>query len=240
MPILPRFFLVTTQSGVTSMSINFDGAKEVAVPVMGHPFAWTTTVECPNASWTFYYNNGYIVTLRGPLSATLSIVFTAPQPPPPTANGANGPVQPPAVPYSMAVRIDAISFNAEKHEKAVRVEAIQGMAVHRTRTPKMMSMKPDPSIAGGTAASASPGAVSTGTTIANSAESTPVMEHGHPPGNSVGSAANGGGDVMVISYERATIPLEPVNAFGIPQATMRCLEVRSCSPLFELKVSRSI
>ena len=28
--------------------------------------------------------------------------------------------------------------------------------------------------------------------------------------------------------ERAIIPTEPINAFGIPQATMRCLEV--CSP----------
>ena len=28
------------------------------------------------------------------------------------------------------------------------------------------------------------------------------------------------------SIERAIIPTEPINAFGIPQATMRCLEVR--------------
>ena len=36
-----------------------------------------------------------------------------------------------------------------------------------------------------------------------------------------------------VTIERASIPGEPVNAFGIPQATMRCLEVRlalfSCS-----------
>lgn len=30
-----------------------------------------------------------------------------------------------------------------------------------------------------------------------------------------------------VHYEQASIPGEPVNAFGIPQATMRCLEVRS-------------
>ena len=30
-----------------------------------------------------------------------------------------------------------------------------------------------------------------------------------------------------IIYERAFIPADPVNAFGIPQATMRCLEVGS-------------
>jgi hypothetical protein len=28
-----------------------------------------------------------------------------------------------------------------------------------------------------------------------------------------------------IHYERSSIPAEPVNAFGVPQATMRCLEV---------------
>lgn len=30
-----------------------------------------------------------------------------------------------------------------------------------------------------------------------------------------------------VFYEQASIPGEPVNAFGIPQATMRCLEVSS-------------
>lgn len=34
-------------------------------------------------------------------------------------------------------------------------------------------------------------------------------------------------DEEKIVIERATIPAEPVNAFGIPQATMRCLEVPS-------------
>lgn len=33
-----------------------------------------------------------------------------------------------------------------------------------------------------------------------------------------------------VMYERASIPQEPVNAFGIPQATMRCLEVSSPAP----------
>jgi hypothetical protein len=31
-----------------------------------------------------------------------------------------------------------------------------------------------------------------------------------------------------VTIERASIPGEPVNAFGIPQATMRCLEVSGC------------
>ena len=53
-----------------------------------------------------------------------------------------------------------------------------------------------------------------------------------------------------IHYERSSIPGEPVNAFGIPQATMRCLEVcvrtrvppvddcsRFSSPTFQLAES---
>ncbi len=35
-----------------------------------------------------------------------------------------------------------------------------------------------------------------------------------------------------IVIDRATIPVEPVNAFGIPQATMRCLEVSDFSEIF--------
>lgn len=31
-----------------------------------------------------------------------------------------------------------------------------------------------------------------------------------------------------VIYERVSLPSEPVNAFGIPQATMRCLEVGFC------------
>jgi len=34
-----------------------------------------------------------------------------------------------------------------------------------------------------------------------------------------------------VHYERSSIPGEPVNAFGIPQATMRCLEVCVCPRL---------
>jgi hypothetical protein len=33
-----------------------------------------------------------------------------------------------------------------------------------------------------------------------------------------------------VTIDRASIPGEPVNAFGIPQATMRCLEVRFSFP----------
>lgn len=46
----------------------------------------------------------------------------------------------------------------------------------------------------------------------------------HTPGmNGMGSQPDRTQDR--VHYERSSIPGEPVNAFGIPQATMRCLEV---------------
>jgi hypothetical protein len=43
-----------------------------------------------------------------------------------------------------------------------------------------------------------------------------------------------------VTIERASIPGEPVNAFGIPQATMRCLEVRFTLSFVYLKLSRTL
>jgi LIM-domain binding protein len=43
-----------------------------------------------------------------------------------------------------------------------------------------------------------------------------------------------------VTIERASIPGEPVNAFGIPQATMRCLEVRCALTSVSLKLSRTL
>ncbi|EJD00833.1 uncharacterized protein FOMMEDRAFT_89101, partial [Fomitiporia mediterranea MF3/22] len=206
MPILHRFFLVTAQSGVSSMSFNFEGAKER----MG-PTAYTLYVESLTASWTFYYLNGYIVTLRGPFNATVVIVPNPPAiPPPPTgANGAQPQPQPPHMPYTL--KIDTISFDAQKHEKALRVECIHGRRSDPVqRTPKMM-MKMESSPAG-----------SSTSTIA-SASGAEGGVGGTPAFEDEKAGAGGGGD-MVVHFERATIPSEPVNAFGIPQATMRCLE----------------
>ncbi|EIM85512.1 uncharacterized protein STEHIDRAFT_37377, partial [Stereum hirsutum FP-91666 SS1] len=62
-PILPRFFLVTSQSGVKSMTLSLDGARE-RLYAANH-----AVVECVGAIWTYKYTNGYTVTLRGPLTA---------------------------------------------------------------------------------------------------------------------------------------------------------------------------
>ncbi|KAI0034401.1 LIM-domain binding protein, partial [Vararia minispora EC-137] len=64
-PVIPRFFLVTSQSGVKSMTLSFDGARErVSSPLQAD-------VHCVAAVWTYRYYNGYTVTLRGPLVAQL-------------------------------------------------------------------------------------------------------------------------------------------------------------------------
>ncbi|KZP02463.1 hypothetical protein FIBSPDRAFT_669908, partial [Athelia psychrophila] len=62
-PILPRFFLVTAQSGVKSMSLSLDGARERLLSQN------RAVIECVTAAWTYKYTNGYTVTLRGPLTA---------------------------------------------------------------------------------------------------------------------------------------------------------------------------
>ncbi|KAL4082153.1 LIM-domain binding protein-domain-containing protein [Scleroderma yunnanense] len=49
---LPRFFLVTAQCGVKSMTLSFDGAQETLYP---HSHA---VVKCDRAVWTYKYTNG--------------------------------------------------------------------------------------------------------------------------------------------------------------------------------------
>ncbi|KAF8628168.1 hypothetical protein AX17_006038 [Amanita inopinata Kibby_2008] len=68
-PILPRFFLVTTQSGVKSMSLSLDGARERLYARNQHH----CVIECPSAVWTYRYSNGYTVILRGPLTAHIVV-----------------------------------------------------------------------------------------------------------------------------------------------------------------------
>ncbi|KAF7354861.1 hypothetical protein MSAN_01400600 [Mycena sanguinolenta] len=170
-PILPRFFLVTTQSGVKSMSLTLDGARE-RLYQPGHAI-----VECVSAVWTCRYSNGHIVTLRGPLTAHLIICTVPPQSVPP--NGASPPY---------VLKFDDFEFDATSHDKYIALESISG--ARRTE------------------------------------EAPPPT-----PANGVGSGSGAGADEdkkweeprQII--DNASIPGEPVNAFGIPQATMRCLEL---------------
>lgn len=176
---MPRFFLVTTQSGVKSMTLSLDGARE-RLFAAGH-----AVVECVTAVWTYKYGNGYTVTLRGPLTA--HVVLCAPNPPGNTPASQSTP-QP--LPYSL--KFENLQFDANFHDKYIALESIMGQRVMESpKTPRVRNA-PTPTANG---------------SAAQQREEDKKWEEPR------------------VIIERASIPGEPVNAFGIPQATMRCLEV---------------
>lgn len=194
---MPLFFEVTSSSGVVSMSISLDGARERSILPQQFPVP-SILVECPECVWTYRYRTGYIVTLKGPLKAHV-VVLPA---------GAKGP----------QIKFENITFESKTHEKSLKLDAILG--VRSEATPASRNVTPrikHEMISGQLSAS--------------------------PEGE--GSRASGGrtedGYEQVIVIDHATIPVEPVNAFGIPQATMRCLEVcgsssvHGCSELLTLQ-----
>ncbi|KZT38929.1 hypothetical protein SISSUDRAFT_985578 [Sistotremastrum suecicum HHB10207 ss-3] len=172
--ILPRFFLVTGQSGVQSMSLSLDLPDERYIPANGDepPQA---EISCKNATWTYKYYTGYTVALRGPLSATIYYDTTSSKPRP---------------------LIKLLSFDANSYDKQISVSAIRSDA------------KPIPSQRQGEPSGQHDG--------------TPE-DRSQTPNNSNKNAV----EDQCIHIEKATLPPEPVNAFGIPQVTMRCLEVHT-------------
>ncbi|PPQ99793.1 hypothetical protein CVT26_009170 [Gymnopilus dilepis] len=186
-PIMPRFFLVTTQSGVKSMSFTLDGARERPYqPSQQQPH---TMIECVSAVWTFRYTNGYIVHLRGPLTA--HVVAASPVPPG-TLN--INPVQ------QWSLKFDELAFDATVHEKFVQLDAILGQRTISPLSPRIRNMN--------LAMHNSPGTTAAQFQQAQH-QSDEEKRYEEPR--------------MLINH--ASIPGEPVNAFGIPQATMRCLEL---------------
>ncbi|KAI0643633.1 LIM-domain binding protein-domain-containing protein [Trametes meyenii] len=184
-PILPRFFLVTTQSGVKSMTICIDGARERVIK------ASHALVECATASWTFRYQNGYSITLRGPLTAD---VIVQPQP------ASNSTTATGTAPY--VLKLDRLQFDAFWHEKYVALDSILGERI--PESPRGLPPSPGP--------------------------------HGQEDTSRFDEAR--------YHIEHAIVPAEPINAFGIPQATMRCLElaesVAQMSELIQFSVDSSL
>ncbi|KIJ70623.1 hypothetical protein HYDPIDRAFT_105367 [Hydnomerulius pinastri MD-312] len=171
-PILPRFFLVTTQSGVKSMTLSLDGAREDLL-APNHAI-----VKCPCAVWTYKYTNGYTVTLRGPLTVQVFLI-------PHTSTSTQQP--------GFTLKFDQFQFQADKHEKFISLDAISGnRIVESPKTPRVRSA-PTPS--------------PNGLSSSQRAEEERLWEEPR------------------VLLDQAYIPGEPVNAFGIPQATMRCLEL---------------
>ncbi|KAI0285276.1 SNF2 family N-terminal domain-containing protein [Russula brevipes] len=164
-PVLPRFFLVTSQSGVKSMRLSLDGARERAIGPN------QAIVQCVSATWTYRYHNGYTVTLRGPFTAHVAVT--------PDAGRDGAPAQP--VHRTPTLKIDSIRFDSNLYEKQIAVDVIGGNRLDNNESPQ----------------------------VRDAPTSSPTLNTTEPQ----------------IAYERAFIPAEPVNAFGIPQATMRCLEL---------------
>lgn len=132
-----------------------------------------------------------------------------------------------------------IDFGSNKFEKFISVDAVQGTKVEpglglggggngavagmsgspsgsstAAQTPKTPRLKNSNASASGSTGGQTP--VMNGVTV--------KTEQG--PGQGQGQEEKWEESSRVV-YERASIPSEPVNAFGIPQATMRCLEVCS-------------
>lgn len=153
---------MTTQSGVKSMSLSLDGARERLVS------STQACIECPDTLWTFRYENGYTIVLKGPFTSYVALT-----PDQPGQNGTTG----------YAVRIEQIVFDSMTHEKLIKLEDIEG---HRVAS--------------------SPSAAQTFGDVDPRFE----LPRWH--------------------LADASFPAEPINAFGVPQATMRCLEVRHKRP----------
>ncbi|KAF9076669.1 LIM-domain binding protein-domain-containing protein [Rhodocollybia butyracea] len=264
-PILPRFLLVTTQSGVKSMTLTLDGARE-RLHGNGHAI-----VECVAAVWTYKYNNGYTVALRGPLTVHVWAVGSQPAAPNPTPN------QPPVAPnQNYVLKFDEFQFDASYHDKYIALESIMGPrsiespmgmpgmvarqgSGSQTGTPRVRNAPPPGAPAAAVGAIAGVGSSSgsgAGSGLSNGSgmgNGMGIGGMGMPMGMSMGMSMDEGDpdeqkfdptmnsspsshplsrDVSRdkweeprVLIERGFIPGEPVNAFGIPQATMRCLEL---------------
>ena len=123
--------------------------------------------------------------------------------------GGGGGLAPGQPPYSY--KFENITFNSRMHDKAIRVEKIvgqRGEPIPR-KSPKMKHED------GST------------TTMSSSGSSSALNGAGTGTGAGAGSAGHDDDETCNVQIiERAEIPQEPINTFGIPQATMRCLEVR--------------
>ncbi|KAJ8514876.1 hypothetical protein ONZ45_g7622 [Pleurotus djamor] len=183
------------QSGVQSMTLSLDGARERLYST-GH-----SVVECVNSVWTYKYANGYTVTLRGPL--TVHVVVSDSHPPGSLAGVNAGPLStgaPAGTPTFAApgaggnqapqlhLKFEDFQFDAFSHDKYISIDQIHGLRRDMGQT-----------------------------------DGAP-MPNGQYYGQN-GQGADRSDEQRWVVDRGGSIPAEPVNAFGIPQATMRCLEL---------------
>jgi hypothetical protein len=143
------------------MTLSLDGARERS-STLGPNHC---VIECPSASWIHRYNNGYTVTLKGPMTAHVVVSRPASGTPDMTASFQGG---------QRHLKFESLQFDAYQHDKFISVDALMNSRSNG------MQLRQDEG-----------------------------FKWEEPR----------------ILVERSLIPEEPINAFGIPQATMRCLEV---------------
>ncbi len=158
-------------------------------------------VQCVSAMWTYRYHNGYTVTLRGPFTAHVFVIPTTTQSGATAQSAAHSP---------FILKIDHIQFDSNLYEKHVAVEVIGGNRLDANKTPQVRNAPtPSPTMNG-----------------VGIPPPPPLPQQPQPLPIQMGQRDDERWEEPRITYDRAYIPAEPVNAFGIPQATMRCLEVR--------------
>jgi hypothetical protein len=107
------------------------------------------------------------------------------------------------------LKIDHIQFDCNLYEKLISMDQIGGSRLDAKKTPQVrIAPTPSPTV--------------------NDVGVPPQLPSQLPqlPSSQAGQRDDERQEGPGITYERAFIPAEPVNAFGIPQITMRHLEVR--------------
>ena len=150
------------------MHIAIDGARESRLRDNEDVIRLLTAT----ARWTFQFQNGYTVVLRGPLTAHIRI--QTPE------NGASYPFMDL---NGFTLRCEHLQFDGECHDKMVSLDRI--LCMRQPDSPSIESLSE------------------------HEIEERKFDDKYHLNG--------------------LQIPVEPVNGFGIPQATMRCLEVSLAS-----------
>lgn len=171
------------------MTLSLDSARE-RMHESGH-----TIVECPGASWTHRYRNGYTVTLRGPL--TVHVIATSRRP-----HGSHTDND-----SDFTFKFDKFQFDANFHDKFIALDSILGARSTENLPPPTPMVMTAPSFSVQTAAGIGPAGQSQSNQQVDDERTWEAPR-------------------VLIDY--ASLPGEPVNAFGVPQATMRCLELAEC------------
>lgn len=178
--VIAMLLLVSSQSGVRSMNLVLDGARERSIA------PGTSIIDCPEAQWIWRFYDGHVVILRGAFSCQISAFH-------------NSQATSDQLPYTL--KFESMSFDSNSHDRLITLESIKG-----TRGVENLQKTPS-------------------TTTQGSPEGTLSSSGGSASTGKVEDAVDRLFDDPRVMIDHALLPPEPINSFGIPQASMRCLEV---------------